>query len=1754
MYSQWGSHRSHPRCVVPSTCTHTDCTKGGGITNLTPKHCCPYADSGHICCQSLSGPAPELLNRSIGYNSHAMDPIVSSLKRASHRLMPRHSLFHQLTSWLDLIHSGTRNVPSTLILIFALIARCQAANGDDSVGLKCPIFEGVNIAFVSWLIAFSAWVAWKKPELAPFIRGTSQQPTPADPNNPTPRERTALRKWNELNIQLYGAVVSHVSSAIQASLHVTTPDDGVAAINHLKSRYGAQSTGDRAEAMARVQKSYIDPRAKICEADIVKQFNEMSMAVADVQASGGAALDDTLLISMFENALPISYSSIRQMVRYRQHTVFTTYFNDILTQVKAEERSAQSTVATAFTANTGYGNYYQKGRGGKGKGEKGRYAGAYGKGRGKGYGKPSGSYSACFNCGRTDHPRYNCPEPQTVCDYCGANHLSELCSHGPGGQLRDSLSVNARMAIDRATGKGRPQRQALITMTTGDMSESRTQSSISPQPQHPRGFNSYGKRPYSEVTPQDSVSNVGSATIDVAGPSNANTRTSGGERTYIATANQYTPTAREISDFIKSSGYNVFVARDVPANVCMQASDSLHSVVYIDSQASHFVVPDAAYLSKVTDWSPTVKVETANGYASPGAIGELILSIFDDNGSWHTYTVPNVWVLASCKRILYSQPAMNRLGITHRLDEGYILFADGSKKTISTDYSMEVMLGHPSQMCSSKPQPLGVALATRSTIPQRLLWQRLGCPGQRIWLGVSDVISDHGLPPNPHLRYDFDTTDAVTRARSRLLPFHRLRDPDPTYAPGATIYMDFAGPMVPSYPHNFIYYCGAVDAGSGYSRLVPCHSATKEVAKSCLELLVADLRMLMELHESFKPNVVVTDQGTQFMSHFFCDFLAEQQIVHRPAVTYTPQQNSFVERMWGTRFGVARTLLKAANLGPAFHPFAVQTANWVCNRIPQPFKSNLSSFYILSKRLASIAYLKVFGSLARITIPWARREGDKHFADRGLLGIYLGPSEASPGCVVYVPSTRRFYTSRDVICYEDTQPGVKHVDSAWKELQDDIPGSSQHAQNTPSENRPLPSSGADTFGHIDTLVPQPPSIAESPGFDLPPPSTDVDREEYVSRSEGEISAEPDTSVSPISPNPQVEAVPSQSPSQYKRRLPAHDSGDVNDPSSRLFVRRLPNRSSRYAGAYYTDPTSASISQHLQNAIYQALHSHGIPVVGEVMLYESTVHADGFALAITSTVELGDVIIPRSYRQALESPQSSYWRDAISKELKGLMEIGTFDFVKVVDVPNHANIMRCHFVFTVKRHADGSIEKFKARLVADGNTQQWGVDFDRVFSTVAKLSTLRLILAMAAAHDFNLSSVDIRQAYLQAVLSEELYMLVPPGLPDVDETGHKLAVKLKRSLYGLKQAGREWHLLFASTLRQFGFTPSCIDTCLFTYCRGTSLLWIVVWVDDCIIIDNDPSLREEFVRYLSAIHPTEDKGELTWVLQVKVARNRSNRTLTLSQEMYVNDLVKRHGQLIVGLSRKFDSPFEANLELSHDQCPIPNSPEQTEMEPYRETYMSLVGAYLWLSNVSRPDLCFISSQLARYVSNPGYTHYRAALRVLIYLQGSSTRSLTFQPNVNLPLRAFVDANWATKFSISGGVIDYMGCPVHWLSRSQRSVSMSSTESEFFAASLIVKEVMFFRELLSDLNYAQVGPTIIRSDNRGVIDLSFDPTAFKKTKHILRAAHFVRDLSARQVISLQWISGSCNPADLFTKSFTCMDFRRLCALISNLPGIT
>ena len=174
---------------------------------------------------------------------------------------------------------------------------------------------------------------------------------------------------------------------------------------------------------------------------------------------------------------------------------------------------------------------------------------------------------------------------------------------------------------------------------------------------------------------------------------------------------------------------------------------------------------------------------------------------------------------------------------------------------------------------------------------QSLLWQRVGFPSEHAWRHLQDVTCDHGLPSNAHLKYDFPVLDAVARARTRMLPFHSLRDPAALPAPGSVLYLDFAGPMVESYPQRFTYYCGAVCPGSGYARMVACHGPTAVVARSCQEAILSDLRSLMGLSHVLIPRVVTSDQGSAFMSYYFRDFLSQSQIRHWPSTTYTPQQN-----------------------------------------------------------------------------------------------------------------------------------------------------------------------------------------------------------------------------------------------------------------------------------------------------------------------------------------------------------------------------------------------------------------------------------------------------------------------------------------------------------------------------------------------------------------------------------------------------------------------------------------------------------------------------------------------------------------------------------------------------------------------------------------------------------------------------------------------------------------------------------------------
>ena len=220
-----------------------------------------------------------------------------------------------------------------------------------------------------------------------------------------------------------------------------------------------------------------------------------------------------------------------------------------------------------------------------------------------------------------------------------------------------------------------------------------------------------------------------------------------------------------------------------------------------------------------------------------------------------------------------------------------------------------------------------------------------------------------------------------------------------------------------------------------------------------------------------------------------------------------------------------------------------------------------------------------------------------------------------------------------------------------------------------------------------------------------------------------------------------------------------------------------------------------------------------------------------------------------------------------------------------------------------------------------------------------------------------------------------------------------------------------------------------------------------------------------------------------------------------------------------------------------------------MEAYRTAYMSIVGGLLWLANMTFPELSYPASQLARFLTNPGMQHYQAAMRVLTYVSQSRARRLRFAPDATRGFEVYVDSNWATRFSCSGAMFFFHGCLFHWFSKMQHSVSLSSAEAEFFGAMLAAKDLLFLRDLFTALGIGLGGATVVYSDSKSAVDMSLDPVAFKNTKHILRAAEFLKNHTLRGSCRMQHCKGIIMIADILTKGVARPLFLQLLNLLDD-----
>ena len=497
--------------------------------------------------------------------------------------------------------------------------------------------------------------------------------------------------------------------------------------------------------------------------------------------------------------------------------------------------------------------------------------------------------------------------------------------------------------------------------------------------------------------------------------------------------------------------------------------------------------------------------------------------------------------------------------------------------------------------------------------------------------------------------------------------------------------------------------------------------------------------------------------------------------------------------------------------------------------------------------------------------------------------------------------------------------------------------------------------------------------------------------------------------------------------------------------------------------------------------------------------------------------------PASYEEALRSPDAPKWTQACAEEYGAHHDIGTWTLVVP---PPGANVIGSRWVFKTKLNELGEISRLKARFVAQGFSQVPGQDFFDTYAPVAKLSSIRTILAIAAVEDWELQQMDVDTAFLQSPVTEEIYVRQPQGYEQFGPNGEELVCKLHKSLYGLKQAPRNWNKVLDDWLREYGLEPSGADPCVYAMRCADDLLVIVVYVDDLVIGGSNKHVVDQFKCAIAKRFKMKDLGNLLWLLGMEVRRDRVKRILEIHQTAYIDRLLERFG---MSKCKPVGTPAEGVLARLPSGDGKPSS-----------DYRSVVGGLLYAAMVTRPDIAYAVQVLGRHLQASGPEHWTAAMRVMRYLQGTRELGIVYGVDASsgVVLQGYADADWAgdrdTRRSTTGYVFMVAGGTVSWSSKLQPTVALSSAEAEYMAACSAVQEAVHIRRLLGDLEFQQEQPTVIYEDNQGCIALSANPVLHQRTKHIDIRYHFTREKVESGEVVLQYVATEHQLADLLTKA--------------------
>ncbi|RVX02081.1 Copia protein [Vitis vinifera] len=777
-----------------------------------------------------------------------------------------------------------------------------------------------------------------------------------------------------------------------------------------------------------------------------------------------------------------------------------------------------------------------------------------------------------------------------------------------------------------------------------------------------------------------------------------------------------------------------------------------------------------------------------------------------------------------------------------------------------------------------------------------------------------------------------------------------------------------------------------------------------------------------------QSQILKSDNAKEYFTSSLSTYLQNHGIIHISSCVDTPQQNGVAERKNRHLLEVARCLMFSSNVPNNFWGEAILTATYLINRMPSrvlTFQSPRQLFlkqFPHTRAASSDLPLKVFGCTAFVHVYPQNRS---KFALRSNKFIFLGYSPTQKGYKCYSPTNKRFYTTMDVSFFEHVlfypkshvQGESMNEHQVWESLLEGVPSCHSESPN-PSQ-----------FAPTEMSTPMPSSVQPAQHTNVPSP----------------VTIQSPMPIQPIAPqlaNENLQVYIRRRKRQELEHGSQSTCGQYIDSNSSLPEENIgEDRAGEVLSPSIDDST-------LPIALRKGVRRCTDHPIGNYVTYEGL--SPSYRAFATS---LDDTQVPNTIQEALKI---SEWKKAVQDEIDALEKNGTWT---ITNLPVGKRSVGCKWIFTIKYKADGSVERFKARLVARG-----------------------ILLSLAINQDWCLQQLDIKNAFLNGDLEEEVYMEIPPGFEE--SMAKNQVCKLQKSLYGLKQSPRVWFDRFTKTVLKLGYKQGQADHTLFVKkSHAGKMAILIVYVDDIILSGNDMEELQKLKKYLSEEFEVKDLGNLKYFLGMEVARSRKG--IVVSQRKYILDLLKETGMLGC---KPIDTPMDSQKKLGIEK-------ESTPVDR---------GRY------QRKGLFFRKTE-----------------------------------NCDTEVYSDADwaGNIIDRRSTSGYCSFVWGNLVTWRSKKQSVVARSSAEAEYRALAQGICEGIWIKRVLSELGQTSSSPILMMCDNQATISIAKNPMHHDMTKHVEIDKHFIIEKMTSETVKLNYVPTKHQTADILTKALPRPNFEDL-----------